>query len=103
MRREAEAASTNGRIEDLRKQNAGRAQEREQLQPQLQTAENAYATALGAEDADVALTTCTTEGMAQVIGLTVGYKFDLPMMAKADAPPASSATPAPAAPATATP
>ena len=28
----------------------------------------AYATALGAEDEDVALTTCTTEGMAQVIG-----------------------------------
>jgi selenocysteine lyase/cysteine desulfurase len=28
----------------------------------------AYATALGADAADVALTTCTTEGMAQVIG-----------------------------------
>ena len=28
----------------------------------------AYATALGAESADVALTTCTSEGMAQVIG-----------------------------------
>ena len=28
----------------------------------------AYARALGAEEADVALTTCTTEGMAQVIG-----------------------------------
>jgi selenocysteine lyase/cysteine desulfurase len=29
---------------------------------------SAYATALGADAADVALTTCTTEGMAQVIG-----------------------------------
>jgi selenocysteine lyase/cysteine desulfurase len=29
---------------------------------------SAYATALGADKADVALTTCTTEGMAQVIG-----------------------------------
>ncbi len=28
----------------------------------------AYATALGADTADVALTTCTTEGMAQVVG-----------------------------------
>ncbi len=28
----------------------------------------AYATALGAQEADVALTTCTSEGMAQVIG-----------------------------------
>jgi hypothetical protein len=44
-----QAAEIQGRIEDLRKQNAGRAQEREQLQPQLQTAENAYATALGSK------------------------------------------------------
>ena len=29
---------------------------------------SAYATALGADPADVALTTCTTEGMAQVVG-----------------------------------
>ncbi len=38
----------------------------------------AYATALGAEAADVALTTCTTEGMAQVIGgLQLGRGEDI--------------------------
>jgi L-cysteine/cystine lyase len=34
---------------------------------------SAYARALGAEEADVALTTCTSEGMAQVIG---GLRFE---------------------------
>jgi len=38
---------------------------RSELNADLRTA---YATALGADAADVALTTCTTEGMAQVIG-----------------------------------
>ncbi|MGP0101387.1 MAG: aminotransferase class V-fold PLP-dependent enzyme [Solirubrobacteraceae bacterium] len=38
---------------------------RSELNAQLRAA---YALALGAEEADVALTTCTTEGMAQVIG-----------------------------------
>lgn len=55
---------------ELRREGAeGRArshfERRKELEAQLRSA---YATVLGAEAADVALTTCTTEGMAQVIG-----------------------------------
>ena len=38
---------------------------RKQLTGELRSA---YATALGCDQADVALTTCTSEGMAQTIG-----------------------------------
>jgi selenocysteine lyase/cysteine desulfurase len=39
---------------------------------------SAYATALGADPADVALTTCTTEGMAQVVGgLELGHRDEI--------------------------
>jgi chromosome segregation protein len=44
-----QAAEIQQRIEDLRKRNAGRADEREDLQPQLVAAENGYATALGSK------------------------------------------------------
>ncbi|HEY1917302.1 MAG TPA: chromosome partitioning protein ParA [Streptosporangiaceae bacterium] len=44
-----QAAEIQQRIEDLRKRNAGRADEREVLQPQLVSAENAYAAALGSK------------------------------------------------------
>jgi chromosome segregation protein len=43
------AAEIQERIEELRKQNAARTQERELLQPELQAAENAYAGALGSK------------------------------------------------------
>jgi selenocysteine lyase/cysteine desulfurase len=73
------AAAAAAHAELQRERDHGRAQAHFERRRELNDAlRGAYARALGCPPADVALTTCTTEGMAQVIeGLELGHRDEI--------------------------